>query len=101
MPYCILAQFFGAGKFLSKKYPSKCSYCCLLPRKVFFLPRRLLPVPCLFCSPLLSIDRTAGKTVDGRGFGGGVQFSENKDLCKQLGIRRLPTVQIYDGAAGR
>eukprot|EP00903_Cladosiphon_okamuranus_P006381 g6246.t1 len=30
-----------------------------------------------------------------------VEFSESKDLCKQLGIRRLPTVQIYDGAAGR
>ncbi|CAN0185014.1 unnamed protein product [Pylaiella littoralis] len=30
-----------------------------------------------------------------------LEFSGAKDLCKQLGIRRLPTVQIYDGAAGR
>lgn len=28
------------------------------------------------------------------------QFSSSKDLCKQLGIRRLPTVQIYDGSNG-
>ncbi|CAM9119514.1 unnamed protein product [Ectocarpus sp. 8 AP-2014] len=30
-----------------------------------------------------------------------VEFSGAKDLCKQLGIMRLPTVQIYDGTNGR
>lgn len=30
-----------------------------------------------------------------------LEFSTSKDLCKQLGIKRLPTVQIYDGSNGR
>ncbi|CAM9975510.1 unnamed protein product, partial [Laminaria digitata] len=30
-----------------------------------------------------------------------LEFSTSKELCKQLGIKRLPTVQIYDGSKGR
>ncbi|CAM9441744.1 unnamed protein product [Discosporangium mesarthrocarpum] len=30
-----------------------------------------------------------------------VEFSRNRELCKQLGIQRLPTVQIYAGGLGR
>ncbi|CAM9595137.1 unnamed protein product [Choristocarpus tenellus] len=30
-----------------------------------------------------------------------VEFSTNKSLCKQLGIQRLPTVQMYAGSLGR